>query len=119
VSRAYPVPQPDRRCAAAHAEDVSACEGPLDAVRVVDELGGEVLGCVRHGAVLLASLECGRVYPGPGHDGYAIEVFKRAQQLKPFNFRGPTVPTVVDFDTTAREVAASLLALLGEDRPDA
>lgn len=75
-------------CETAHAEDQSPCEGPLDAVRVVDQLGAEALGCVHHGAVLLALLGGGRVYPGPGHDGGptggAIEAYQRAQRLAPF-----------------------------------
>lgn len=71
------------RCPAAHVEDPSPCDGPHDAVRVCDQFGGEAYGCLHHGAVLLASLEGGRVYPGTGS---AIEVFERAQKLRPFQF---------------------------------
>jgi hypothetical protein len=73
----------DSRCEAAHAEDQSPCEGSDDAVLVVDQAGGEALGCLRHGAALLASLEGGRVYPGTGS---AIEVYRRAQALRPFEW---------------------------------
>lgn len=89
------------RCEAAHAEDPRDCEGPADAVRIVDQLEGERLACVLHGAVLLASLHAGRVYLGPraftGNGDVApnapIEVYGRAQQIKPFDFlRGQTAP---------------------------
>lgn len=73
------------RCAAAHREDHSPCEGPLDAVRVVDQYGMSASGCVRHGAVLLASIQDGRVYPG-SVEGAAVETYQRAQQLGPFQF---------------------------------
>lgn len=76
-----------RRCPAAHAEDASDCEGPPDAVRVLDAAGDEVTGCVHHGAVLLASLDGARVSPGPGGaQGAATETFRRAQALRPFTF---------------------------------
>lgn len=81
---------PDR-CAAAHPEDRSACEGPLDAVRVVDQAGAAVSGCVRHGAALLASLDGGRVYPD-SVQGAAIETYKRAQDLRPFEFGRQETP---------------------------
>jgi hypothetical protein len=63
------------QCPAAYPGDASPCEGPADAVRIVDhrttsaealanpELGTH--GCVHHGARLLASTGGGRVYPGP------------------------------------------------------
>lgn len=74
---------PDR-CVAAHIEDPTPCEGPREAVRVADRIGGSVLACVHHGARLYASLDGARVYPQPGHDGAAIEVYYRAQRLRPF-----------------------------------
>ena len=74
------------RCAAAHAEDPRPCEGRPDAVRVVDAGGAEALACVLHGAVLLASLADGRVYPAAGPDGTAIDVYKRAQELPAFSW---------------------------------
>jgi hypothetical protein len=74
------------RCRAAHGEDRSDCDGPPMAVRVVDQFGEQVTGCVHHGAVLLASLDSGRVYTGPDAvDGAAIEVYRRAQRLAPFD----------------------------------
>lgn len=72
------------RCAAAHDADPTPCEGPQDAVRIVDRYGSEVLACVHHGARMYASLIGPRVYPMPGHDGAAIEAYQRAQDLPPF-----------------------------------
>lgn len=80
-------PRPAQRCAAAHAQDPSDCDGLLDAVRVVDQENADVLGCVQHGAVLLATLVGGRVYPGPGDTGgSAIDTSKWAQTLRPRSF---------------------------------
>lgn len=53
-------------------------------VRVVDRSGAELLACVHHGARLYASVDDPRVYPLPGHDGEALEVYYRAQRLEPF-----------------------------------
>lgn len=77
----------NERCAAAHTEDPSACEGSPDALRIVDRTGAAVSGCVRHGAVLMASLEGGRVYPATVQ-GAAIETYERARVLRPYEF-GP------------------------------
>ena len=74
------------RCPAAHPEDPSPCEGPHDAVRIVDQHSTEVLACIHHGARLYASLERARVYPTPGNDGAAIEVYRRAQTIQPFEW---------------------------------
>lgn len=74
------------RCAAAHAEDPRPCDGPGDTVRIVDRAGAEVAACPLHGAVLLASLDRGRVYPLNGPDGAAITVYVRARALPPFDF---------------------------------
>jgi hypothetical protein len=71
------------RCPATHAEDPTPCEGG-QVVRVVDQQGTSVSGCVHHGARLYASLIRPHVYPLPGHDGAALEVYKRAQDLPPF-----------------------------------
>lgn len=76
------------RCAAAHPQDRSGCEGPGDAVRVVDRAGDEVAGCVRHAAVVLASVEGAGVYPG-SVAGAAVVVFERARSLRPFQFDQP------------------------------
>ncbi|GAB2887564.1 hypothetical protein [Streptomyces mayteni] len=72
------------RCAAAHPDDPTGCEGAGDVVRIVDRSGRSVLACVHHGARLYASLTRPRVYPMPGSDGAAIEVYQRAQSLPPF-----------------------------------
>lgn len=88
------------RCAAAHAEDPTPCEGPHDAVlirdqhmsRARDAMTEGVPGCVHHGARMLASLEGGRVYPGPSagigrtpeSGGAAVDAYNRAQTLRPF-----------------------------------
>lgn len=74
---------PDR-CPAAHPDDPTDCEGQQDAVRVVDQAEANVLGCVHHATRLLASLDGARVYPKPGHDGAALEVYYAAQDLPPF-----------------------------------
>lgn len=83
------------RCDAAHPDDPTPCEGPHDAVeirarfmsRARDAMTTGTLGCVHHGAHLLARLDGGRVYPGPDNSqtgqGSATDAFKRAQTLKP------------------------------------
>lgn len=76
---------PPQRCEAAHPEDGSPCEGPVDAVRVVDQVRDELVGCVHHAAVVLASVEKARVYPG-SVGGAAIETYQRAQLRRPFVF---------------------------------
>jgi hypothetical protein len=64
--------------------DSRGCEGQLDAVRIVDRTGVSTQACLRHGAVLLASLQGGRVYPLHGPPGSAIVVYTRARDLPPF-----------------------------------
>lgn len=83
------------RCAAAHLEDRTSCEGPRDAVTVLDPAGTAVAGCEHHGARLLASLEGGRVEPG-SVDGAAIRVFKAADALPPFCWYTNTPRTQAD-----------------------
>jgi len=78
----------DIRCAAAHPDDPSRCDGPPDAVRVVDRTGAAASGCVHHGAVMLASIAAARVYPG-SVDGAAIAAYNQAADLTPFAFLGP------------------------------
>lgn len=74
-------------CPAAHPEDRRPCDGPTDAVRITDSTGTETLGCIRHGAALLASMDGARVHPGPGDTGNAaITTYKRAAKLRPFDF---------------------------------
>ncbi|MCZ4122499.1 hypothetical protein [Streptomyces sp. H39-S7] len=82
------------RCNAAHPDDPALCEGPHDAVEVRDRFMSRArdtmtvgaLGCVLHAARLLASLDGGRVYPGPSRvgAGAAIDAYQRAQTLPPF-----------------------------------
>lgn len=98
---ALPFEEEPFRCAAAHSDDVRQCEGQRNAVQIIDRTGASVAGCVLHGAVLLASLEGGRVAPLNGPDGAAIEAFRRAQVVPPFDFLGSrgvavTVTTAVD-----------------------
>jgi hypothetical protein len=72
------------RCAAAHPEDPTPCDGP-PVVTVLDAKNAGADGCEHHGARLLASLEGGRVYALPdAPDGAAIRVFKAAQGIRPF-----------------------------------
>jgi hypothetical protein len=73
-------------CYAAHPDDSSPCDGPPDAVRVVDQTGAETLGCVNHGSALLASLTGGRVYPTGVVPGAGVEAFERAQRRRPYDF---------------------------------
>jgi hypothetical protein len=53
-------------------------------VRIVDQHGTGVDGCVHHAARMYASLIGPRVYPLPGQDGAAIETYTIAQGLEPF-----------------------------------
>jgi hypothetical protein len=100
------------RCAAAHEEDPRPCEGASDAVRIVDQTGAGVAACLLHGAVLLASLDRGRVCPLNGEDGVAITVFNRAQALWPFDFlvesglSTDATPNETDIDGAGVEVSA-------------
>ncbi|MFE9381561.1 hypothetical protein [Streptomyces sp. NPDC006855] len=72
------------RCAAAHPEDPTPCDGP-PVVTVLDAQNGGADGCEHHGTRLLASLEGGRVYALPdAPDGAAIRVFKAADATRPF-----------------------------------
>jgi hypothetical protein len=80
----------NERCAAAHAANTRPCEGQPDAVRIVDQTGAGTGACLLHGAVLLASLCRGRVYPLNGPRGSAIAVYARARELLAFD-----VPTGV------------------------
>jgi hypothetical protein len=77
------------RCPAAHVEDPRPCDGPPDAVRIGDRLGAGVAACPLHGAVLLASLDGGRVYPLAGPNGSAIAVYALARKLPPFDYLRP------------------------------
>ena len=67
------------RCAAAHIDDPSPCDGPADAVLVRDKVAGEAKGCVRHAAAMLRAVEGSTVHAG-SVPGAAIEAFKRARR---------------------------------------
>ncbi|MFJ1932678.1 hypothetical protein ACIOGZ_08395 [Kitasatospora sp. NPDC088160] len=74
-------PQP--RCEAAHLGDASPCEGPRDAVTVLDRHGDTAKACVHHGTRLYASLIRPRVHPG-NVPGAALQVYYRAQTTTAF-----------------------------------
>ncbi|MFD8082718.1 hypothetical protein ACFV4F_13615 [Kitasatospora sp. NPDC059722] len=74
-------PQPC--CEAAHLGDTTSCEGPLDAVTVLDRHGDAAKACVHHGTRLYASLINPRVHVG-SVPGAAIEVYNRAQTTSAF-----------------------------------
>jgi len=65
------------RCALAHDDDPRPCEGPRDAVRLVDRTGEAATGCVMHAARAYASITGVRAYPG-SVPGAAIDTYKRA-----------------------------------------
>lgn len=72
------------RCAAAHPDDPTPCEGPA-VVTVLDRGNAGADGCEHHAARLLASLKGGRVYRLPDAlEGAAIRVFKAAPDIRPF-----------------------------------
>jgi hypothetical protein len=76
------------RCPAAHPEDPSPCGGPV-VVAVFDAQNHGADGCEHHATRLLASLERGRVYNLPDTpQGTAFRVYRLAQQLQPFPWRG-------------------------------
>ncbi len=62
----------DGRCQAAQLADPRPCQGPTEAVQIVDQTNVSTPACLLHGSVLLASLERGRVYPLNGADNSAI-----------------------------------------------
>jgi hypothetical protein len=89
----------DGRCQAAQLADPRPCQGPTEAVQIVDQTNVSTPACLLHGSVLLASLERGRVYPLNGADNSAITVFTRAQGLPPFDFlTGPGAARVTTPD---------------------
>ncbi|MFH8752860.1 hypothetical protein ACH4GK_35625 [Streptomyces rimosus] len=71
------------RCPAAPPADPTPCQGPHDAVTIVDRHGSEVAGCVHHCARLLAGLEGARVHPFVPAVS-AMDVYLRARELPPF-----------------------------------
>jgi hypothetical protein len=78
------------RCAAAHVEDPSPCDSAPDTVVIEDSwIHQATTGCLRHGAVALATLDryhrAVRLGPG-GKQGDAITVYKRAERLPAYAF---------------------------------
>jgi hypothetical protein len=71
------------RCQAAHRDDRSPCQGPHNAVRVLDRAGQARYGCVHHAAVAVASIAGARVRPG-SQLGAAFEAYQRARTRRPF-----------------------------------
>ena len=81
------------RCAAAHPDDPTPCDGPA-VVTVLDANNHGANGCRHHAARMLASLRGGRVYPLPDSPaGAAIEVFKAAAGIRPFPWVADTPRT--------------------------
>jgi hypothetical protein len=78
------------RCGAAHPKDMTLCEGDPGAVEIELRDRSKVLACVHHGSRMYASAQDARVRPvgGPdgNHAGAALEVYHRAQGMKPFAF---------------------------------
>jgi hypothetical protein len=78
------------RCGAAHPKDMTLCEGDPGAVEIELRDRSKVLACVHHGARMYASAQDARVRPvgGPdgNHAGAALEVYHRAQGMRPFAF---------------------------------
>ncbi|WP_406163932.1 hypothetical protein OG298_45155 (plasmid) [Streptomyces sp. NBC_01005] len=71
------------RCSAAHADDPTPCDGPGDAVTILDGNGGAAAGCEHHGARMLASIDGARVEPG-SVVGAATRVLAAADTIRPF-----------------------------------
>ncbi|MFJ8470593.1 hypothetical protein [Kitasatospora sp. NPDC094011] len=86
-----PTPDPQPRCEATHPDDASPCEGPRDAVTVLDRHGATAKACVHHGARLYASLISPRVRPGSAPEA-AIEVYNRAQTTPAFAWHDRRLP---------------------------
>lgn len=65
------------------AQPASPCDGPGQAVRLVDGHALDIHGCVRHiGDLLAHDTANGRVYVGPdGVDGDAIRAYYRGRAL--------------------------------------
>lgn len=96
--------QVERRCPAAHPEDLTPCSGPVS-VTILDGTNQGAEGCEHHGARLLASLKGGRVYALPDAPaGVAIRVFKTASATRPFPWvDGPrTRPSQLSADENRR-----------------
>lgn len=88
------------RCPAALTAEPRPCEGEPDEVRVSDQTGQGASACLLHGAVLLASLTGGRVFPGHSGHASAIDVGCRAREMRPFDgvWTGPGVQRITTLD---------------------
>lgn len=111
------------RCAAAAQADITPCEGPGNAVLVVETSPAadwphapwheELSACVHHGARVLASMIAGKVLPGVGddprwRDGAPVEVYLRAKQLPGFVWlRSSDLPGPARQQQSDGDVAAS------------
>jgi hypothetical protein len=84
---------PGRRYLAAMGAESRPCEGEPDEVRVIDRIGQGTAACRLHGAVLLASLEGGRIVPGCGGNSAVMVVRCRAREMRRFDgvWTGPGV----------------------------
>ncbi|WP_063775096.1 hypothetical protein [Streptacidiphilus anmyonensis] len=107
-------------CEAIHPEDHTACEGPQDAVRVSDQLGGSVLACVHHGARILATVTAATVAPAAVR-GAAIEAYRRAKETPPLAFQWDDEPMTlvehavwkgIDWEPTQAECVRDAIMLL-------
>ncbi|MFD8469071.1 hypothetical protein ACFV10_28685 [Streptomyces cyaneofuscatus] len=78
-----PAPQPTERCAAASLEDLTPCQGPHDAVTVLDGTGNVATGCEHHGTWALASSEGACVEPG-SVVGAASRAYAASQAIRQF-----------------------------------
>ena len=90
---AAPEPTRRERCRAALLADPRPCESRPDVTPVIDRTGQGTTACLPHGAVLLASLDGGRVRVLRGERSAAAEVHRRAGLLRPFDavWTGPGV----------------------------
>lgn len=91
------------RCLAALVADPRPCEGQTDVVRVIDQTGQGTPACLLHGAVLLASLNGGRVRPAQDGPSATTVVRGRARAMHPFDgvFVGPGVQPVTTLEEAA------------------
>lgn len=99
------------RCDAAHFEDGSECDGPRDAVRIGDGIGGYALGCVHHGARMHAALETPTA-ADHAVPGAAAAVIRSAAGQTPLSWMDPSVPQP-EHEPTQKELAEGLTEVLG------
>ncbi|MDX5526166.1 hypothetical protein PV677_36465 [Streptomyces sp. DE06-01C] len=78
-----PTLPPADRCTAAHIEDPTPCQGPHDAVTILDGTGNVATGCEHHGARMLASIDDARIEPG-SVVGAATRAFAASRTIRPF-----------------------------------